>query len=436
MKFATAALFALIATPALADAVTYEGTLGPSRIVLELSAPIEKAEAPLAGRYFYRTIGGDIPLHGLAVAPGNLELAEELPCTEKLCAVAFEGGTMDPPLGAHWTLTSDSGKTITGTWGDGTKSLPIALELVGSRPLPDFDGAPLSLAAVALDFTYSGADLSLAATPYEFLKMETGSATTAPETSVDGGAYTYVTDPRTKFAYPRIVRLDGADPAAANAYLEHRHWDMNMEALSCVARQYLGFGWGPWVAYAAGGLANYDAEVIEVTYLSPTLMSFTESGSTFCGGAHPYNHHAFTTLDIKTGEYLDIDRIFAASTEELAAFVIAHRVPDSAYEAECGYDELIPMNLTISFKQGDRVLFALDDLPHAIQACGDDLYEAPIGELRQFPCSDGRRILPLAQRLVTSRSRPAIQPAMNRIRATYSYWYFTTDSRWQPEGRV
>jgi hypothetical protein len=30
----------------------------------------------------------------------------------------------------------------------------------------------------------------------------------------------------------------------------------------------------------------------------------------------------------------------------------------------------------------------------------------------------------------------ATYPAMTFVRAAYSYWYFTTGSRWQPEGRV
>jgi hypothetical protein len=37
---------------------------------------------------------------------------------------------------------------------------------------------------------------------------------------------------------------------------------------------------------------------------------------------------------------------------------------------------------------------------------------------------------------LASRGKLGYNPAMNLLRATYSFWYFTTGSRWQPMGRV
>ncbi len=55
-----------------------------------------------------------------------------------------------------------------------------------------------------------------------------------------------------------------------------------------------------------------------------------------------------------------------------------------ADDDECGYDDLVDSNLRISFKQPDHVLFAIGDLDYAIQACGGDVFEAPVGALKDY----------------------------------------------------
>jgi hypothetical protein len=153
---------------------------------------------------------------------------------------------------------------------------------------------------------------------------------------------------------------------------------------------------------------------VEVTYLSDQVMSWTESGSLYCSGAHPYNHHNFFNLDVQTGELLDLSFVFKdwiakdfdgniadiedarthpgdflwGPTDELIAFVQQHRLTDDELgfdaDSECPIDELIASNLAIGFKKGGDVLFGLDGLPNAIQACESDLYEVPVAELAQF----------------------------------------------------
>jgi len=143
-------------------------------------------------------------------------------------------------------------------------------------------------------------------------------------------------------------------------------------------------------------------------------MSWTEGGSEYCGGAHPDNHFIHTNLDLRTGAELDMSKLFKGwvptsftddapvdlatarahptdyqwgPDKKLADFVRAHRdkaSADAANEAECGYDDLVASNLKITFAGNDMVIFTLDDLPTAIFACGYDLYEAPIAQLKEL----------------------------------------------------
>ena len=73
--------------------------------------------------------------------------------------------------------------------------------------------------------------------------------------------------------------------------------------------------------------------------------------------------------------------------QKLADFVRAHRdktTTEAGDDADCGYDDLIGSNLKITFAKNDMVVFTLDDLPNVVQACGYDLYQAPIASLKDL----------------------------------------------------
>ncbi|MDO8359341.1 MAG: hypothetical protein Q7T08_04795 [Devosia sp.] len=424
----TAALFlSLLASPALADAVTYTGTIGKTPIVVEFTAPPKGAKAPFAGRYFYVSKGIDIPLEATRVGGRDFALTEEKPCTVDTCVTRDDGIVAKPPLGAKWQLALDrDGTTLTGKWTEAGRSQPVTLTLAGSRVLPDdSEISPMGLAAISEAFIYDDQQIAEDTAPYDYLRMQVPQQESAV-TGWSGSSFRYLSDPRTKFPYPTVVALAGnADATAANSHLQARHWQLNSDAFRCQSLQYAGLGWEEVLADAVGTLGGYEDEEVEVTALTPTVMSWTESGSLFCGGAHPYNHHSFYNLDVKTGQPLDLSRIFSgwlpksyddtpvdlddARTHpqdfiwgpdaELAAFVKAHRISDAelgldANPNECGIDDLVDSNLAISFKTGDRVLFALDGLPNAIVACGGDLHEAPIAELKKLLAPEAAKYFP------------------------------------------
>ncbi len=415
---AVTALATAFASPALATAVTYQGTLGKLPIILELAQTPEDSGTTTYGRYAYLSKGIDIPLHVTKAKNGNLTLREEVPCKEdgSNCPHAGDDNPSKPPLGGTWTLElSGDGRGLIGKWTDNGKTLPVEIVVAGSRDYEMADGStPLDLTTFATSQLF-GDDLEGARNiaedtdPYDFLKLSAKDQAAAPSKLGDY-SYTYVTDDRTQFQFPRITDLGAADITAANAYLSTRDYAMRADALNCSALVYQGFGWHDFDQYVAGTLGGYDDESTEVTYLSPAVMSWTESGSLDCGGAHPYNHHEFHNLDIKTGKPLDMSLIFKGWVPDggeladarthpadfvwkpdaaLAGFVKKHRKSDAdlgldAEPDECGIDDLIDSNLAISFVGADHVLFSLGGLENAIEACGMDLYEAPVSDLKDL----------------------------------------------------
>lgn len=415
LRLSLAALTMVIAAPALADATTYTGTIGKIPVVVELSTGIEEATEVLAGRYFYPTMGIDIPLDAMTVQPGQVELTEEIPCTPALCEQPFMDETFPEAVrGAKWSLrSSDNGETITGTWQNGeAKPLPIRLAFAGTRMLDDaFAGTPDGMVLTTYSSRSGKQPFTLETAPYDYLRTATRLAF-EPDTRWGDLAFTYGVDPRTKFRFPRITDLGGVDFTRANQRLANIQASMSIDALACAAQTYFGMGWTPSMEYAADTLGGFPDESVNVTYLSPTIMSWTEGGSTSCGGAYPDNHFNYTNLDIRTGRDLDMGRIFAdwgphdwstgeaidpavaaadpsayhyAPGQTLIDFARSKRVKgDADYEESCAPDDLIAEYLAISFREGDRVIFTLQDLPHVVVACGEDIYEAPIAELRQF----------------------------------------------------
>jgi hypothetical protein len=412
----TASALALLASPAFAKAVTFQGTLGKLPIIFELSQIPEESNTTTYGRYAYLNKGIDIPLHVTKAKDGNLTIREEVACKTdgSNCPHAGDDDPSDPPLGATWTLNlSGDGRGLLGNWTDNGKTLPVEIVVAGVRDFTQTAGSsPADLTTLATSQLYNEdanyATIDESSDPYDFLKLSAKDNAAAP-TKIGDYAYTYVTDPRTTFQFPRITGLGGADMTAANAYLSTRDYAMRADALNCSALVYQGFGWHDYDQYVAGTLGGYDDESTDVTYLSPTIMSWTESGSLDCGQAHPYNHHDFYNLDVRTGKPLDLSLIFKGWVPDggeladarthpadfvwkpdatLAAFVKQHRTSDkdlgldTSDPDECKVDDFIDSNLSISFVAGDKVLFSLGTLEDAVQACTADLYEAPISELK------------------------------------------------------
>lgn len=415
-------LLLVAATPAVAAAITYKGTVAGHDVVVELT---EASDGPIVGRYAYLSDGIDIPLHIQPGASGITILAEEQPCNPSICVVQDTMPTEKFPVGAIWTLTGAPGAgTLAGTWRllGKNQTQKVALQKIGARPL--LADADVTVTALQ-DFTSSlGYDLTIpldvASAPYEFTKLQTP-LTAGPHQTQQGSVIHYVTDPRTKFAYPRIVTLaDGSDPALANAYLADQQGRHSLDALNCAAARYLNFGWMD--ADSGGRLGGYEEETVTLAYLTPTVMSWRESGSLFCNGAHPYNHANAFNLDVKAGTVLNFERVFKdwvpkAYGEDTVAPIapdLARADPDTyafypsdaliAYirknrtvmdtDTECGIDDLIPTNLWLRVAPEDRIIFDLEGLPNVSQACERDLLDVKLADIKAMLTSEAAVLFP------------------------------------------
>lgn len=382
----------LASFPASADPTTYRGKLGNLDIVVELTADPATETGAIAGRYFYLSKGVDIPLRARGRDGRIVELGEEEACGEP----CRDGAAA--PIGAVWRFESGPNGRLTGTW-KGKRELKLVLERAGSRFESTAPKEPLDLFDHTESLSRNGDPISLANEPYDRLRVDVPMKMDAP-LGWAGARYAFARDPRIGYAFPRIVELSGAPAERANEALEQLHWRASLSAFSCAALQYAGFTdggvmWSP----AAGSFGGWDTDAwAEVVALTPRLLAWTESGSRFCGGAHPFNYYNAFTMDVATGEVLTLGDMFTGATdtgpgEALANFVRERRPrpqpggANAAHEEECGTDELIGEFLSASLRRdGDdmRIVFGLEKLPHVITACGDDLLDIPAAEARHL----------------------------------------------------
>ncbi|HEV7252781.1 MAG TPA: hypothetical protein VGN97_06735 [Mesorhizobium sp.] len=424
----TALLFA--AGPALAlEAVTYAGTVGGKNVVLELAVSPEGV--PQAGRFAELAKGFDVPLHAAegsgALSDGAIRLREEKPCTVELCGNPREGEETKPAFGAEWVLESDGENVVlSGTRRDLAtgETTPVTLDRKGMRDLPDAIPPLEALDPHVVLYSGSpGAALTPENFPYDFLKQDVP-LTPGPDTAVGAGKVRMDEDPRTKLAFPIVTALDGMDPGALNEGLAALKLQSALPSFGCLSAVYHGFGWFNEDAQGGDGYEGGGTSVT-VDHLSPRLMALTESGSFWCGGAHPSNFSEHSLLDARTGQpvipetflrgwqatgrdgepvdpatYDNSDySLVQGPNEELVAFVRERRRKqfDAEQEESCFYDELVATNLAVTVK-GESLVFTLQDLPHAIAACKEDLLEIPLADARPLLTDEAAAHFPVLDR--------------------------------------
>lgn len=420
MRYAAFLLALFAVSPALGDdALTFLGTLNGRAIVMELT---DGTSGPVVGRYAYRDTGGDIPLLAVSHGNGKMVIHEEAPCDETTCKTDDANNAVDPPLAAIWELTYDAEEFIASgtrsTLGGKPKAVALELYVEAWRTLGETEEVtPFALhdrsATLGYDQTVP---LDWSAAPYEMTLLDTA-LEEGPEETLGAARFRYVTDPRTKFAFPRLTGFeDGSSVEAINTILAERHGRMNLSAFDCLAFRYSTYGKNEYMASLGGSLGDYDSEQVTLSYASPKLVSWTQSGSLWCTGAHPYNHIDSFTFDVETGKPLDLSKLFSAwvprawgaALDEVAdakaaaadpeghywgpsAELIAYargNVPKDHFDAdlatECLTDEAMGWHLGVRFVDGGAVTFTLSGFPHVIGVCNGDLFSVRLDELKPF----------------------------------------------------
>ncbi len=274
MKFAlcVAILFLLAAGPVRAGdwEGIYEGTIGK----LAIQALLLEAQT---GAYSYGSKPYDLSL--IPTSNGALVTFTEA-STPKLQREDIDGERKDEISGS-WTISFD-GPVATGIWKDaeGRKALPIKLHRL--ELLAD------------LGKGYGAEDAYHATWAH-------GIAFLPPQKSVSGVNRDVgeAKDPVFNSAYPRYLTHPVAGQLAKiNAFLEQQHRAALTRQRSCVqgARRFV---------VSDPSDPEFDYQISHsVTYASPTVISIVESGSAFCGGAHPNNYSISRTFDMAALDHL------------------------------------------------------------------------------------------------------------------------------------
>jgi hypothetical protein len=395
------------------EATTWQGVEEAAQLsgtAPETSSEADGGRGKYTGRYFYARHGVDIPLFG------SLERLVEPKRPSERDEEEWNGEASPK---AYWQGKIVQGH-FRGQWVDAATKRARRFDLTRvarydpekTRP----DGWQASREAIA-----GGVGSGLAydvkinpqQTPYEYLKLQGYSVPV--ETIVPGQTDTVAWqpyhDPRSKFHYPRLVRHPNPDiMKRINALLEQRHWQMTLAAFSCESSVYEGNG-------MEGYLGGYDYEKVKVDFLSETLMSVSEAGSTYCGGAHPNNHYDPFTFDLIRGEYLDWNRLFKAFTRdesgrwwnpspEMKDLIertaqnetgekYPHPITGEVYEDhDCDFAEYMRDYLALHFDKPGHLALTVSGVGHCCGFCLGIHAEIPFSALGKILKPEAKRYFP------------------------------------------
>jgi hypothetical protein len=151
----------------------------------------------------------------------------------------------------------------------------------------------------------------------------------------------------------------------------------------------------------------------QVHYAGSDIFSVYIATSWFCGAAYPTNdHNASVTFDLKNGEIVDFDALFADYQRDRAAIlasIFAGRVeragrvkagvvaPD---DCDGAFETWYPQTSTYGMSFSTSGLEVQPELPHVIEACAE-IVTVPYESLRPFAASQG--LLPRILRTVSRR---------------------------------
>jgi hypothetical protein len=344
----------------------FEGTLGKSRIIVQLVEPLDDMEGETgreASRYSYLPKARDI---NLMLSKNAMPLA-----FEETLLLPWELGEAkgdDRMITGKWSLTV-AGDAATGTWAslDGKKSLPITLARV-----PMMDEAEKHPDDNIVNATYTARWIK------EVTFADAGVAKSSGSVEVR-----FVKDSAFGIAYPVIGAFpDEVQKSKINDLLLAHHTRSVAQYRDCKNGV-------PVTWEEASGEPEFS---YSIGFASPTLLSITESGSVFCGGAHPANYIKPITYDLTQparmggDELLDLSpqgfgRVLKLATKDeriaFERFALglwkqgAARDTEMAGECNTGWIDDSPegeKNFSLSFSETGLAV-QRSDFPHALSVC-------------------------------------------------------------------
>ena len=327
---------------------------------------------------------------GAYYADAVLEPVRLEPTDESAPQVARELRGFDEATGAIWTFAPEAGDHLAGDWQDAVQTRPIRLT------------------AVPVSFSEYG-------TPCEseaFLApLLAGGETTAKRARFDGTDYTelaYAGPKRsglddysvTSFALDRVRPGDPAVNRALAAALPDG-------TTAHFAGQCAG-----WSMANASGAAGYLEQAVVPILMTARWLGVRDSGSSYCGGAHPNHFTGFAVYDRDSGAEVDpaawfkpgalafydgdsetepkaAKRVIAGLSDALGKAVLAHW-PQREDGDECGIaDSVGGSGWQIGLTREGPVF--VPQLPHVIFACTEEVV-LPWAKARPFLSAEGRAV--------------------------------------------
>lgn len=366
----------------------YEGTLGKSKIVLQYLEATQDGKKFHAISYFYASQRLEIPLTNSKKSPNSYE--------------EYSGDCYNDvdncKLGAKIELVPD-GNNLRGVWKaeNSNKTYAISLKPVATASFTQ--RYKISEDADILSDTIGGAD-DVSKNMFK-RKMALGEIIFSKEKFLNGYGYKTATDKQSGISYPILTTApNGQNLATINAALTNVRLTLVGYGLQCKA---LPKDKNP----SYGSYGDWDSYTSEPVNINDRILVIEESGSTFCGGAHPNNSYLHAIFDMNTGELIyhydlfklyyeqDYNKYKTPEFRKIFNEIIGNSkyrtqtvTNDADFEKECIYngqnledikaqdDETDYSWMPFSaYPAKDGVIFALENVPHVAGGCMGDYFK-------------------------------------------------------------
>lgn len=314
------AAFLLLGSPALANAAAWEGvfagTLGKSKIIVELNAGPEKSEYKggygEGSRYSYEKQVFDLSLVPAENSiPGENEKRLSFIELNDIPRMYDEIEQGDPRLTGQWNIEVDA-KGARGTWmsPDGKKTLPISLTRLDLVTDPDRPDVRSRLSATFMQQWLGSVSFADAGISERFNTIEVR----------------YEQDSAFGARHPTLATFpDKNRMADINAMLHQQFLSHTADFRDC--RNGLQLNWRTDEEEMSSSVER------KVKFASASLLSVEHSGSMFCGGAHANNFIVIMTYDLTTLQQIGSTQESDLAKENFGRiFKLADKTERTAFE--------------------------------------------------------------------------------------------------------
>jgi len=208
--------------------------------------------------------------------------------------------------------------------------------------------------------------------------------------STKGLEYRFVVEPVTKIAQKRIILPHKKVENRINKKLEQIHKEHVMQQIYCLDDRNVD--------------EVYDEYSINVEYYHQPFLLLSESGSSYCGGAHPNNSYEQYLFDLKSGEeiyYTGLFNLYEKDKEGQEAVKPSFQTLINRYLTEtesidtCYRKEEDQQRFILSPAESERVAVRLTGMGHAGFACElEPIALIPVGKMKPFTQEEARKYYP------------------------------------------